>query len=618
MDAHREQWIDTLFSTAAADRPAAEAGVRAYFDAARLTPPATVIWVDSPAEACDTALLLGAAHDPLLARIAAAFEAMPKNRERLACLRDRVREATGAADWRAAVESVGPPLTGVGAPARQDAAGTLTLARIELWEDATAAMGAFPNDELFQLETRFWGVVTRALQTAGTMLQGSLSRRYHLAWMARDEAKVAGGSAPPMLAAAWQVARSAGPWWPFRQAVMLADRPLEAHRNGQHLLERGDGPALVYRDGWRVCAWNGDFLPEKWIAAPESIPASEFKHADKRFQAYVSTRLGAQPAPARKPSSKPSAIWKAALPADAAARLDVLRRHAGGRLPRHDRYQQGERQEVWKELVALGADVRLDPHAADALAVAYETMGRVAANVVTLVERLRGMGYRFQTEQSAWDERAAQIDEALKMPVPERALKSRSPHVVAARKMMDAVRQTLSGHLEAAQQQPRDSRVRAHVPPDRDAAMRVRRIEKRVGTLPLSLRAFYEVVGSVDLLGSHASLTPRGGSISPDPLVVWALDDAVAMADEGEEGEASRLVLAPDDLHKANVSGGEAYAIEVPDDRADGEFLNERHGLFFVDYLRLAFRFGGFPGYEGYDRDVPPEVATLGAGLLEV
>jgi len=54
----------------------------------------------------------------------------------------------------------------------------------------------------------------------------------------------------------------------------------------------------------------------------------------------------------------------------------------------------------------------------------------------------------------------------------------------------------------------------------------------------------------------------------------------------------------------------------VPDLRADGELLNERHQLFFVDYLRLAFRFGGFPGYDGAAA-VPEEISTLKAGMPE-
>ena len=54
----------------------------------------------------------------------------------------------------------------------------------------------------------------------------------------------------------------------------------------------------------------------------------------------------------------------------------------------------------------------------------------------------------------------------------------------------------------------------------------------------------------------------------------------------------------------------------IPDARADGELLHERHGLFFVDYLRLCFEYGGFPGYEGR-AEAPAELQHLKARLLE-
>jgi hypothetical protein len=89
---------------------------------------------------------------------------------------------------------------------------------------------------------------------------------------------------------------------------------------------------------------------------------------------------------------------------------------------------------------------------------------------------------------------------------------------------------------------------------------------------------------------------------------------------EGEEDEEDEeslaLTLAPDDLHKANISGGDPYEMAIPDLRADGELLNERHQLFFVEYLRLCFRFGGFPGYDGA-AEVPQEISALTDGLLE-
>jgi hypothetical protein len=46
------------------------------------------------------------------------------------------------------------------------------------------------------------------------------------------------------------------------------------------------------------------------------------------------------------------------------------------------------------------------------------------------------------------------------------------------------------------------------------------------------------------------------------------------------------------------------YEIEAPNMSAYGKLLNERHDLYFVWYLRLVFRFAGFPGYDGIDRSV--------------
>jgi hypothetical protein len=97
-----------------------------------------------------------------------------------------------------------------------------------------------------------------------------------------------------------------------------------------------------------------------------------------------------------------------------------------------------------------------------------------------------------------------------------------------------------------------------------------------------------------------------------DPLVVFPFEEAF---DEFDEDEHGFLTIAPDDLHKADTSGGDPYEIAVPDLRADGELLNERHEFLFVDYLRLCFRFGGFPGFDGADQ-CPAVIDRLSAGLL--
>ncbi len=48
-----------------------------------------------------------------------------------------------------------------------------------------------------------------------------------------------------------------------------------------------------------------------------------------------------------------------------------------------------------------------------------------------------------------------------------------------------------------------------------------------------------------------------------------------------------------------NADGkGQPYQITLPSIGMDALLENERHSLLFVDYLRLAFQWGGFPGFE--------------------
>ena len=200
--------------------------------------------------------------------------------------------------------------------------------------------------------------------------------------MAADEVAATGREAPPVVAAVWRVARSGGGgWWPLANSVVISDRPAEIHLNKEYLLHREGGPAAVFRDGTQLWAWNGQAMREEWILHPESILARDLKHFDAAFRAY---------APARSPSAKPkgksktSPILNKELPAQAEQQVSTLREHNKGQLPLSDRYIAGDHAKVWEDLINLGSSVREDPYAADALAVAFETMRRVEANVRTV------------------------------------------------------------------------------------------------------------------------------------------------------------------------------------------------------------------------------------------
>lgn len=222
-----------------------------------------------------------------------------------------------------------------------------------------------------------------------------------------------------------------------------------------------------------------------------------------------------------------------------------------------ERYRNGEYEQVWEELQNLGAAVRNEPHYAQAHQVAGETMGRVRRNCERIIARLRTFGYDF----------------------------SRFP---------DGTRYV--------------SPVKTHMPPSPPMRAHREELEAEAGLLPLSLVAFWEEVGAVDLVGMHRSW-PNG----LDPLVVYPPEGP--LSDLYEEDDGYFVGLAPDDFHKDNTSGGDPYGLILPNPSADFLLMYTPYDLFFVPYLRLAIlRWGGFPGLEG--RGIPFEpLKTLVADL---
>lgn len=233
-----------------------------------------------------------------------------------------------------------------------------------------------------------------------------------------------------------------------------------------------------------------------------------------------------------------------------------------------ERYRAGDCEQVWAELLAHGAAIRTEPLLSAALGVAHETMTRVRANIEVLVPRLTASGYRFNTQLAP---------------------------------------------------QP-------WTPPGPETREHLTTLEELVGPIPLALRVWYEIVGSVDLMGSHPAWTEIVRlNIYPDPLVVdsvaWVHKECVArMTDdywlESEESAQNYLQIAPDDYHKEDVSGGSPYAIGVPDPAIDAFVLNEWHHTTFVNYLRLCFHWGGFPGFARYAEHPSDMLAYLADGLL--
>src|SRR5579863_4090048 len=187
-----------------------------------------------------------------------------------------------------------------------------------------------------------------------------------------------------------------------------------------------------------------------------------------------------------------------------------------------ERYQNGEREQVWAELNALGPRVRDRAYFADATAVAQETMRRARHNVETLIVRLEKLGYEFQTTSGNAAGALAGLGQALSMLKAADQLTARSdgnPHVDRLRQqsrgMLDnPIFKNLLGSLEKQSAAPTPTEAlknpNVYAPPDKRVVKDLRTFEKSIGgPIPLSLRAWCEIVGSVSLIGSHPVLCFR-------------------------------------------------------------------------------------------------------------
>ena len=203
------------------------------------------------------------------------------------------------------------------------------------------------------------------------------------------------------------------------------------------------------------------------------------------------------------------------------------------------------------------AELLQAPPGDETWAIACETMRRARTNVEAITAKLKAANYRFDNPDSAW---------------------------------------------------------RPATPQD---AKDVWAIVSKAGPMPLSLRAWYEIVGSVDWNGTH----PDWSTFDPgtDPLVIAPVEAVLDWCEcEWEDTSDPFLVeIAGDRLQKAGFSGG-SYSIACGTHCADAPVKGYAGLTHFVPYLRTCFRNGGFAGFEGYAAGDGALVRSLAQGLLEI
>ncbi|MGW8762830.1 DUF6745 domain-containing protein [Streptomyces sp. NPDC055815] len=272
-----DTWRAVAAATGPADRAAAEAGVRLAYRTAGLAEPERVLWADSPLAA--VTLVRGLA-DPGRS------------------VRDEVRTRPWAEERRRLHDVLGP-------------AG---------WAAHWQATGAQLWDLTRSLADRIRAGVTEAAgaDAAGVrlLLLDAVLGQHDAAWLAAFDGQ------GTRLAGLTTVAGHAGWWWPYENAVVICERPVELHRDEAGRLDRGDGPALAFADGFALHAWRGMPVPAEFLAGladltPERIREEE--NAELRrvmLEYYGYDRYLAVSGARHEHSDETGVLWRIALADD--------------------------------------------------------------------------------------------------------------------------------------------------------------------------------------------------------------------------------------------------------------------------------------------------------------
>lgn len=94
-----------------------------------------------------------------------------------------------------------------------------------------------------------------------------------------SQQQAAEGTAAEMLRHARAITHGCGWFVPHHGTIWLSDRPTDLSVDDRNRLHRADGPALAYRDGWRVHAWKGVRLPARLIDERQSLTVADIHHA---------------------------------------------------------------------------------------------------------------------------------------------------------------------------------------------------------------------------------------------------------------------------------------------------------------------------------------------------
>ncbi len=281
-------WRAVAAATGPGDRARAEAGVRVAYRRAGLREPERIVWARSPLEA--VRLLSGVPAED--------GESLPPTG---ASVRDAVRNRPVAAERALLHSRLGP----MGWSDHWRTAGA------DLWETTRPLVDRVRTGMVEALAPGDRKEETRIR----LLLLDAVLGQHEAAWLsALDTA--------PGLDGLTEVARTAGWWWPYENVAIITERPTQLHRDEAGRLDRGDGPALAYSDGFALHAWRGLPVPGEFLDSLDTLTPEQIRNEENAELRRVMLEYYGYDRYLEESGAKPvhrdetGILWRITLPGD--------------------------------------------------------------------------------------------------------------------------------------------------------------------------------------------------------------------------------------------------------------------------------------------------------------
>jgi hypothetical protein len=267
-----EKWTKIGLSTEPADRPRAEAAVKLMYKTGGLPSPEKVIWFGSPMTMCagfkktNTEsvynIIIGTIRGPVSGAIGGTVA-------------DIVRNAVGGAIW----DAVG----GITRDARR-------IIPHQIYDQVYNGIGNIVSNSV---RINVWSKIRNLFTASG--MNDAVYGFHESYWLSLYDyfREVLGlVKETDKLTGLFELAKSCGWIIPCEKICFVSERHNILNLDSIGKLHCEDGPAIVYPDGWSVCADHGIVVPEKVVTNPDGFTVDQLKLMHGEIVRVVIRKIG--------------------------------------------------------------------------------------------------------------------------------------------------------------------------------------------------------------------------------------------------------------------------------------------------------------------------------------